>query len=324
MPFQFTRYLYVKEEVQLSLLISILKKEQDEALFWAFELYYSFLFEDLKSTLVHIFLYFFASQNWSFGKYMVNQLSQMSSQPLTIAKIICNLIARKHNLDVFLLKLQVSLFEMELSSDQNNLLNCAINIFSLDETNLSNVNNIFLRYDVNPKLVLLAEACKTEWQSPNKYVRVNEEDIVLYETIHMEKQYQILPFAYRYEIDPHNFLCLFHLAREKNGLRGIYLNHWDYFATYTPFWQKHMYDDCEFDFVKKQIWYPEDDGHLYNLEPDEQSKETQNKVLKDLVQGKTWHDFIEMFGQNNTYLLEDEYVEELGKISLFQQESFLY
>ena len=36
----FTRYLYVKDEVRISLLVSILKKS-DDALFWAYELYYS-------------------------------------------------------------------------------------------------------------------------------------------------------------------------------------------------------------------------------------------------------------------------------------------
>ena len=36
-----TRYLYFKDDVLCSLFFSILNKEKDEALFWAYELYYS-------------------------------------------------------------------------------------------------------------------------------------------------------------------------------------------------------------------------------------------------------------------------------------------
>ena len=36
----FTRYLYIKDEVKSALLISILNKS-DDAIFWAYELYYS-------------------------------------------------------------------------------------------------------------------------------------------------------------------------------------------------------------------------------------------------------------------------------------------
>ena len=40
-PFVLTRFLYIKDEVLLSLLISILEKDYDQSLFWASELYYS-------------------------------------------------------------------------------------------------------------------------------------------------------------------------------------------------------------------------------------------------------------------------------------------
>ena len=34
-PFAFTRYLYVKDEVYYALLMAILAKDQDQSLFWA-------------------------------------------------------------------------------------------------------------------------------------------------------------------------------------------------------------------------------------------------------------------------------------------------
>ena len=40
-PILFTRYLYNKTEVKQSLFISRLQRNLDEAMFWAYELYYS-------------------------------------------------------------------------------------------------------------------------------------------------------------------------------------------------------------------------------------------------------------------------------------------
>ena len=70
---QFTRYLYVKEEVKLSLILCILNKK-DEAIFWAYELYYS----GFKSDLIHLFwsMYydFYYTLNPSFEKYLKQKL----------------------------------------------------------------------------------------------------------------------------------------------------------------------------------------------------------------------------------------------------------
>ena len=317
MPFQFTRYLYVKEEVQLSLLISILKREKDESLFWAFELYYSGFYEDLRFTLIQIYFFFFATFNQSFGKYMINQLNQIKRQPIALAKVVCNLIARKYNLDVFLLKLQVSLFELENDPDHSSILNEAINIFA-------SPFSLCKDFGLDNRVIELAEKCQSVIQEPSKYVRVSEDEIVLYETIIMGKQYRILQHAYRFEIDPHHYLNLFLLARESNGLRGIYLYHWDYFALLcTPFYQSKIHN-YEIDLVKKQLCYEDDPTIDYNLEPDEQSFETQNKVLKNIQREKTWVDFIQEFGTLNNYHMDDAFVEELGKIKLFQQNSFTY
>ena len=39
--FILTRFLYVKDEVQIALFMSILQKKKEDSLFWAYELYYS-------------------------------------------------------------------------------------------------------------------------------------------------------------------------------------------------------------------------------------------------------------------------------------------
>lgn len=55
----FTRYLYFKEEVEDSLIYSILDKFQDESFFWAYELYFSGFQYEVFSVLDEMYLKFF-------------------------------------------------------------------------------------------------------------------------------------------------------------------------------------------------------------------------------------------------------------------------
>ena len=54
--FIFTRYLYEKEEVEIHLLLSLLYKKQEDALFWAYELFYSGFEIHLLQYLLKIYL----------------------------------------------------------------------------------------------------------------------------------------------------------------------------------------------------------------------------------------------------------------------------
>jgi hypothetical protein len=104
---QFTRYLYVKEEVKLSLILCILNKK-DEAIFWAYELYYS----GFKSELIHLFwsMYydFYYTLNPSFEKYLQQKLKtnldfEVNCDNL-LAMIVNNFMIRPHTMDIFMLK----------------------------------------------------------------------------------------------------------------------------------------------------------------------------------------------------------------------------
>lgn len=52
--FGFTRYIYVIEDVKSSLLLSILDKKRDEAMYWAYELYFSGIMEETFTVLINI------------------------------------------------------------------------------------------------------------------------------------------------------------------------------------------------------------------------------------------------------------------------------
>jgi hypothetical protein len=340
MPFHFTRYLYVKEEVEICLFISLLKRESD-ALFWAYELYFSGFLSEFRTLILNIYVYFYAPLNISLGKYLINQLNQMKKCPECVAKIILNLQARPFLLDVFLLEKQVKLFELDEEEERNVNLNtwdAALASFILNLKNeaqiltkfctsqpLISLYALLMENGVKQNRILLSFAChqfcieNSKPMAKSCYVQLPSEDLVdSFKTIDFVKPYRVLPLAYQYETDPHDWLSLFALKRDNNGLRGCYFYHWLYFSLQTPFWREQLkFVTYEVDEIKKQVWFPNEDTIDFNLEPDEQTMETQNKVLKDIKRDKTWIQFVQNFGQNNIYKMDEAYLEEFGQLKCF-------
>lgn len=112
----FTRYLYVKQEVELTLLVSILNKS-DDAIFWAYELYYSGFKEELFGFILKIYYDFFATLNPAFEAYLLKKYKEFCSDDCASARIVSSIIQdllfRPFNTDVFFLKTICSSFENE-------------------------------------------------------------------------------------------------------------------------------------------------------------------------------------------------------------------
>jgi len=111
----FTRYLYIKDEVKIALLLSILNKS-DDAIFWAYELYYSGFKYELIDFIWQIYYDFFATLNPSFAAYLAKKLSKGLEDRL-ISSIIQNLLIRPFNTDVFLLRTISECFVSEDDAD---------------------------------------------------------------------------------------------------------------------------------------------------------------------------------------------------------------
>jgi hypothetical protein len=118
----FTRYLYVKEEVELTLLVSILNKS-DDAIFWAYELYYSGFKHELFVLILRIYYDFFATLNHTFEAYLLKKYKEFCTEDYTNARIVSSIIQdllfRPFNIDVFLLKNICSAFEIECQYYEN-------------------------------------------------------------------------------------------------------------------------------------------------------------------------------------------------------------
>jgi hypothetical protein len=65
-----TRYLYIKDEVSHSLILSLFDKHEDESLFWAYELYFSGFQLDVFTILNTLFEMYYHEKNPELGTYL--------------------------------------------------------------------------------------------------------------------------------------------------------------------------------------------------------------------------------------------------------------
>lgn len=104
---QFTRYLYEKDEVKLTLITSILNKKED-SVFWAYELYYSGFITELVELLMNIYYDFYASLNQSFESYLYKKIKILSDSTSEhgelLSVIVNNFMIRPHTVDVFFMR----------------------------------------------------------------------------------------------------------------------------------------------------------------------------------------------------------------------------
>jgi hypothetical protein len=112
----FTRYLYVKEEVRISLLVSILNKSND-AVFWAYELYYSGFKYELLNLIWKIYYDFFATLNPAYEAYFLKKHKELLDEnhnECIISSIIQDLLFHPFNTDVFMLRNICETFDIDV------------------------------------------------------------------------------------------------------------------------------------------------------------------------------------------------------------------
>jgi len=115
----FTQYLYIKEEVRIALLVSILNKS-DDAIFWAYELYHSGFKHELLNLIWKIYYDFFATLNPTYEAYLLKKHKELindttGTQVRNVSSIIQDLLFRPFNSDVFMLRNICEKFEIDIT-----------------------------------------------------------------------------------------------------------------------------------------------------------------------------------------------------------------
>jgi hypothetical protein len=296
----FTRYLYIKDEVEISLTTSILEKKE-ESVFWAYELYHSGYENETFTILWKIYYYFFSTLNPSFETYFLKKHKEWLSdkQDVYVSLIVQNLMIRPFNLDVFFLhkiNTHLELEEDEVLSREDGvqqvedllrkekyleiatlIMKCDETIeenifthFAVDKTRRSTYRKIiqFLTGHVDPKIILISRMMTYYSSEKNKkgrsfYVIVEPEEVVVYETIIPDKD------KYRaYKILP--IACMYSI--DKYNYLSLFTTERERYQSpmnvYHYFWLFHA--------SKTPIW--ESRLKQYNGTPDTVTKRVQFKT----------------------------------------------
>ena len=183
----FTRYLYIKEEVRIGLLVSILNKS-DDAIFWGYELYHSGFKHEFFNLIWKIYYDFFATLNPAFEVYLLKKHKEWlrengDSQDKFVSSIIQTLLFRPFNTDMFLLRNICEKFDIDISYTKE-----ITNIDELKDNMIQWVSNKDLRsiaqwiLNLNKntiKLVDIYDICLDIFNNPTKSKLMKEFDSAL-------------------------------------------------------------------------------------------------------------------------------------------------
>ena len=99
-----TRYLYIEQDVLAALFLSILEKKKDEALFWAYELYYSGFEDHVAKFLSTVYHQSFRSLHPRLKKHIDQWELDCISKPESIGNMVVNMCspARKYDITFYL------------------------------------------------------------------------------------------------------------------------------------------------------------------------------------------------------------------------------
>ena len=243
--FTLTRYLYIKEDVFGSLVISIFEKNYDKSLFWASELYYSDLRQELADYIHSIYRNFFYTNNPRLSKIMDVGVERCNVGIHIIATMLLNLTAspRKFTLNDFMIRNPTPEVFPDAFEKETKLW-----IFANEETS-QKYSTEYMEKDNIPLRKVLHSVCK--YESDKKWPDV---------------------FGCGYK--DMNHIELFKQHTEN----------WLYYASYTPLWKTRI-DEFNgiVNYDKRDVIFDDDDDfeefhELYGYDLDEQSRELYQKI----------------------------------------------
>jgi len=239
-----TRYLYIKQEVIISLTIAILEKNRGEALFWGYELYWSGFQEETFEYLMSVFTEMFESLNPRLKRFLQKQIDSWKQDPNThwiLGTIIRNLSDKSR-------KFQVDTFALQLSPKMDSTIKDHQFYIELSNDDITQYDTVESSDSDSPRFIL-GKVCR--FSTKKQY---NE----IFGTGHKD-------------------------VSNKEILDASTMK-WDYYASFSPIWKERIEDhNGKIDDVVKRIIFDNDDDQeefydRYGYEPDEQHTDLLSKI----------------------------------------------
>lgn len=99
-----TRYLYSKKQVKRSLLISLLENKRKEALFWAYEIYFSGFEDSVFKYLLKIYNTFYKMENNTLEAFIVKMIDEWKADNTKhhlLSSIVVTMASREYRIDEY-------------------------------------------------------------------------------------------------------------------------------------------------------------------------------------------------------------------------------
>lgn len=246
----FTRYLYYKNDVVLSFILCILKKDIEQSLFWGYELYYSGFKEEVFDILISTYENYFEKLN---------------------SKKIKSFIENKK-------------IEWKKNINKHSILATIIHNIATRDNNTNNDCSIIDPLSTKKKIIYAVYREKNV-EKYKTFDNMDESSIKIppYRILQLVCKYSIIKNGYEYLI--YDFIKPYLNTIPREQLCEYYFYHWEYYAYYTPLWKKRIdkyngYIDVE----KRQVVFNNDELEdlfykQYGYEPDEQPNEITEKTI---------------------------------------------
>lgn len=320
----FTRYLYEKSYVEYSLFLALLKQNTHEALFWAFELYFSGFQEDAFALIWKYYYSMYAAFHVRLEKFLLRKTHKWlenTDDYSIFGSIVITLASKQPCIDIYYMMHDMSPFpeflrpwveqmypiDVEIDDYMNScggLLDNFIDVhrcyisrgkpivgITNDSLNLPFVNHEIVRYACISRMFSgLFLLDKNNGFDPSFYINMSRQDCKQYltpETVRMKAwKVPIMHCIYAQKISP-----------DKEPLTiGVY-QQWLQYAWHSPLWRRRIHDYGGELHEDGNIGFASDDDaddffDTFDLEPDEQSKDILNKWFgeKPYVSWKQLHD----------------------------------
>ena len=272
--FGFTRYLYIIDDVKSSLVISILEQNREEALFWAYELYFSGLKTDVFWILELMVQVMYSTLNPRLVSFLESKKEEWekTNAYCLVGTFIYNMIGRPYDITKF------------------------IRIYCKDQSCHEYIAQ-------NPRCAI---APTSSHPGRKIYITVEQKDVKKYITVNHINPHYLLRTVVKHPVRT-NTRCIFehdHHRFTHAQIQSLYWYRWLYYAGGSPIWAERIvkyggalnHDKHTVDFATYE--QDEEFHNKYNLEPDEQPIEIQNMNIGDaLAQDNqmTWIEFYEKY-----------------------------
>ena len=319
-PLVFTRLLYLKEEVMYSFVSTMIHdKPSDKPLFWFSELYFSKFYGECIQLIYFVYFNFYALHHPSLITFIDDNIlywKETSSIDTLYEILFCFMKCHKNSLvfeayftsknnlftkitlyrgkkpkslSKYSSKLQVFLQSI-LKKNLKNIIYYFQNI-PIDDIHdtLQDFYDVSLKKDLARILYFVLPKVISFKEMPMKKISISRiKTHYDFSFVFGGQNYKLLQKHRIYEIEDN--IGVFNLDRftlfDHHTLKKAYWYNWEYFSRHCPYWKEKFDEfDVEFDHEKEKPIFKNDDDfedfyENYNLEPDEQSIETQYKSIK--------------------------------------------